>query len=108
MNRYVRTGLHIDLLDGKRVLYLGPTRGYAREVLRSLADELDPAEARVYRADGAERIQHRSGGSVRFSSIGSSLRGYSVDVVVVDGDPSIEQGQDIGVLMAAGAELVRL
>lgn len=108
MNRYVRTGLHIDLLDGKRVLYLGPTRHEGRYVLDEMAAEMDLTETRVVRVNGAERIEHRSGGWVRFSSIGSSLRGYNVDVVVVDGDLSDSATEDIRVMTAAGAELVRL
>lgn len=109
MNRYVTTGLLDDLREGKSVLYLAATRTYARAMLHLLDSQLAPEEvARVVRANGRERIDHRSGGRVVLSSVGSSLRGLSPDVVVIDGDLPISQDLDLDVLRAAGAELIRL
>ena len=85
MNRYGWEGVARDLAAGRSVVYVG--RGVAcRAAFESIA-ELMPEAARVYRAKGAERIEHPSGGFLRFRRLGAwrcNLRGLVADVVVLD------------------------
>ena len=85
MNRYWWEGVARDLAAGRSVVYVG--RGVAcRAAFESIA-ELMPEAARVFRANGDERIEHPSGGSLRFRRLGAwrhNLRGLSADVVVLD------------------------
>ena len=106
MNRYTVGTMLADMREGKRVLYLGPSRGFVREVLDWLAECTFPHE-KVRRAHGAERIDSPTGGFIKLQSVGSSGRGMSVDTVVVEGDPTERQWEDIAVLVAT-AELVRI
>lgn len=106
MNRYVADGMLADMRDGGRVLYLGTSRTSAREVLGVLAEHT-LADEKVYRAHGAERIESPSGGFIKLHSMASSVRGMSVDVVVLDGDPTERQMEEIAVLFTTG-ELIRI
>ena len=85
MNRYGWEGVARDLAAGRSVVYVG--RGVAcRAAFESVA-ELMPEAARVFRARGAERIEHPSGGSLRFRRVGawrSNLRGLVADVIILD------------------------
>lgn len=98
-------GMLADMRGGGRVLYLGTSRTSAREALSVLAEHTLPDE-KVYRAHGAERIQSPTGGFIKLHSMGSSVRGMSVDVIVLDGDPTERQMEEIAVLFATG-ELIR-
>lgn len=104
MNRYGWEGVARDLAAGRSVVYVG--RGVAcRAAFESIA-ELMPEAARVFRAKGAERIEHPSGGSLRFRRVGAwrhNLRGLTADVVVLD-DPEADRDLDfIHALMACVA-----
>lgn len=105
MNRYVTAGLLDDMRRGKRVLYLAANRVHARRAFDDLVWRLAVGE-RARRTNGAERIDSWSGGCIKFSSVGSSLRGVAVDVVVLDGEPTLRQSEELAVLVEA-AELVR-
>ena len=107
MNRYVADGMLADMREGKRVLYLGMSRNIAREVLGVLAENANTGLGeKVRRAHGAERIDSPTGGFIKLQSVGSSGRGMSVDVVVLDGEPTMRQWEDIAVLVSTG-ELIR-
>lgn len=85
MNRYGWEGVARDLAAGRSVVYVG--RGVAcRADFESIA-ELMPEAARVFRANGDERIEHPSGGSLRFRRLGAwrhNLRGLVADVIILD------------------------
>lgn len=106
MNRYVVDGLLADMRKGKRVLYLGPDLDEARKLLAQLEPLLLPGETKR-RPYHTWHVESPSGGCIRLKSVGSSVRGIQTDVVVVDGDPTIRQTEELRPLLDR-AEMVRL
>ena len=103
----MRDGLLADMRQGKRVLYLGPNRDQARDVLDQMVPHLRPDE-KMRRANGYERVESLSThGYVRLHSVGASVRGMTVDVVVVDADPTLRQSEELDPLLVC-AELIRV
>ena len=85
MNRYGWEGVARDLAAGRSVVYVG--RGVACRAAFERIAELMPEAARVFRANGDERIEHPSGGSLRFRRLGAwrhNLRGLVADVIILD------------------------
>ena len=87
MNRYIAQGLAADLVGGKRILFVGELQADAREALKQTDVLLIKADGRhrTVRANGEERIEHPSGGLIRFISgrSQSAARGFSFDIVVL-------------------------
>lgn len=96
MNRYGWEGVARDLAAGRSVVYVGS--GVAcRAALERIA-ALMPDGARIRRANGNERIEHPSGGFLRFRRLGAwryNLRGLVADVVILDG---AETDRDLGLV----------
>ena len=96
MNRYGWEGVARDLAAGRSVVYVGS--GVACRAAFERIAALMPDGARMRRANGDERIQHPSGGSLRFRRLGawrSNLRGLAADVVILDG---AETDRDLGLV----------
>ena len=95
MNRYGWDGVARDLAAGRSVVYVGPGV-VCREAFEQVAARM-PDGARMRRAKGDERIEHPSGGSLRFLRVGAwryNLRGLTADVVVLD-DPEADRDLDL-------------
>ncbi len=91
MNRYGWEGVARDLAAGRSVVYVGS--GVACRAAFERIAALMPDGARMRRANGDERIQHPSGGSLRFRRLGAwryNLRGLVADVVILDGDADFD------------------
>lgn len=111
MTRYTAAGVLADMRDGKSVIYFG-SRAAGTELLADCvamagADEV----ARVARANGKERVDHRTGGSVRMVASPHGLRGALPDVLVLevqkDADPRV--WHEIQSVLAGGrTEIVRV
>src|SRR3954471_15000395 len=87
VNRYVAEGVLADLDEGKNVLVLCADRGHIRSTMDNILAALPgstPPGLKVRYANGAESIAF-DGARITFSSYGSSLRGASPDVIVMDG-----------------------
>ena len=96
MNRYGWEGVARDLAAGRSVVYVGS--GVACRAAFERIAALMPDGARMRRANGDERIQHPSGGSLRFRRLGAwryNLRGLVADVVILDG---AETDRDLGLV----------
>lgn len=96
MNRYGLEGVARDLAAGRSVVYVGS--GVACRAAFERIAALMPDGARMRRANGDERIQHPSGGSLRFRRLGAwryNLRGLVADVVILDG---AETDRDLGLV----------
>ncbi|RKN38462.1 hypothetical protein [Micromonospora endolithica] len=110
MNRYTITGALDDMRNGRRVLVLCHTQHEARHAFTSMARHALPSET-VRRANGQERITAHDGpGWIAFSSArGNAFRGMSVDVVVLDHDPSLGLVATIKAALAASkvGEIIR-
>ena len=110
MNRYTIAGALDDMRNGRRVLVLCHTQHEARHAFTSMARHALPSET-VRRANGEERITAHDGrGWIGFASAnGNAFRGMSVDVVVLDHDPSPESLANITPALAASqvGELIR-
>ena len=92
MNRYGWEGVARDLAAGRSVVYVGSGRACRATFVYVAA--LVPDGARIRRANGNERIDHPSGGSLRFRRLGAwryNLRGLVADVVILD---DAEAGRD--------------
>lgn len=104
MNRYGSEGVARDLAAGRSVVYVGS--GVAcRAAFESIAARM-PDGARMRRANGDERIEHPSGGSLRFRRLGAwwyNLRGLTADVVVLDGPEADHDCDLVRELMACVA-----
>ena len=99
-------GLLADMRQGKRVLYLGPDRGQTQDALDTLVPLLRTYET-SRRRHGYEQVESPpAGGCVRLSSVGSSSRGLTVDVVVIDADPTTAQMEELAPLLITG-EVIR-
>ena len=107
MNRYLIVGVLRDMRAGRRVLVVSGTRPEVRAALDDVTAHLRPEDAqRVRVANGAESIEARGGGAVRFVSR-TGLRGASADVVVVEGhQPTLDEREDLAVLALTGAEVL--
>lgn len=88
MNRYTEAGVLYDMRAGDQVLVLSESTIAARAALTDTASLGLWADERLRRANGQESIQSPSGGSIRFRSIASDLRGHIADVIVIDADPN--------------------
>lgn len=86
MNRYVHEGIARDVEAGKRVAVLAATHDAAAAAFTEVR-ETRPGWAKVYRAAGAQRLEHESGGVAVFVSVrGNGYRGLTADtLVLVDG-----------------------
>ena len=96
MNRYGLEGVARDLAAGRSVVYVGSVVACRAAFERIAA--LMPDGARMSRANGDERIQHPSGGSLRFRRLSawrSNLPGIAADVVILDG---AETDRDLGLV----------
>ena len=96
MNRYGLEGVARDMAAGRSVVYVGSVVACRAAFERIAA--LMPDGARMRRANGDERIQHPSGGSLRFRRLGAwryNLRGLVADVVILDG---AETDRDLGLV----------
>lgn len=112
MNRYVVDGVLADLAAGRRVLVVSQTVNQGRYAFDDIVSALQDAgrhdDVIVRRANGAQRIEDRRGGWVRFCSVASSARGMTADVVFIDADPTIEQLADLmPVVASTGGEVIR-
>lgn len=96
MNRYGWEGVARDLAAGRSVVYVGS--GVACRAAFERIAALMPDGARMRRANGDERIEHPSGGFLRFRRLGAwryNLRGLVADVVILDG---AETDRDLGLV----------
>ena len=96
MNRYGLDGVARDLAAGRSVVYVGS--GVACRAAFERIAALMPDGARMRRANGDERIQHPSGGSLRFRRLGAwryNLRGLVADVVILD---DADADRDLGLV----------
>lgn len=101
MNKYAATGLAIAAAAGKQVLIVSSSRNIAMQALDDFERlEADIPGSRVSRVNGKERIEYISGGSIRFESHRSNLRGLSADIVFIDWDveTSFRASKDSGYL----------
>ena len=104
MNRYGLEGVARDMAAGRSVVYVGS--GVACRAAFERIAALMPDGARMRRANGDERIQHPSGGSLRFRRLGAwryNLRGLVADVVILDGaetDRDFDLVRELTVLVA--------
>lgn len=84
MNRYILAGLVADLRAGKQIALVAGTRIQSRYAFHALTEEVQDESEKVYRANGAESLTHKSGGHLKVYALNSgSLRGVTADVVVV-------------------------
>lgn len=112
MNRYVAEGILADLCQGKHVLVLSADRTHIRSTqdnILAIEGATDLPGLKVRRANGAESISY-DGARITFSSYGSSLRGLSPDVIVLDGPPynlSADWWCESNHVLAVRAEVIR-
>ena len=95
MNRYGWEGVARDLAAGRSVVYVGS--GVACRAAFERIAALMPDGARIRRANGNERVEHPSGGFLRFRRLGAwrcNLRGLVADVVILD-DPDADRDLDL-------------
>lgn len=84
MNRYAAWGIVQDARDGRRVLVVSPRQTEARTAFDEISAVTHGAD-RVIRASGRERIEHRNGGCVYFTTPRSTGgRGVAVDIIYID------------------------
>ena len=110
MNRYVMTGLLADAREGKDVILVSATWNAARAAFDQATDAVLGEAVEVRRTHGRELVRYRdSGGSLRFVSAGgSSVRGFSADVVFVDCDAGqAVMAQVVPVVHSRNGELLR-
>ena len=104
MNRYLINGVLRDMRAGRRVIVVSGTRPELRATFLDVAAHMGDGE-RAFRTSGQERCVSPTGGVVLFLPR-TALRGTWADVVVAEGSrPSA--GDDLDVLAAAGAEVIR-
>ena len=112
MNRYALQGITSDAEKGKRIVAVMP-RAEVREALAGVESLGGEAVARVTRANGAERIDFTSGGSVAFAaSRTGALRGAVADVVYIadqrDGnDPRVVEDARLVTASSGSGEVIR-
>lgn len=89
VNKYTATGLALEAAtESKRIIVVVPRQIEVREALNIfMATELvKEAHKQVRRANGSERIDFHTGGSILFKSAGQDIRGFWADVVYVEED----------------------
>lgn len=106
MNRYAEIGLAADAKKGKRIICVLP-RPEVRPAMEGVSAIGGDDVSRVCRANGAERVEFASGGSVHFVTGRHSLRGMTADVVFLaserDGnDPETVESARLVVLSTGG------
>lgn len=95
MNRYAAAGIATDARDGRRILVVTRDSTAARLAFNDIC-RLTHGADRIIRANGGERIEHRNGGRVLFTTPRStSHRGVTVDTIYVDAgaDPLLDEGR---------------
>ena len=115
MNRCVLEGLVADMAAGRRVLVVTESlrQGqFAFDDAVSAVERLGqlPVGLKVRRANGDKSIPTANGGRLNFAThrSRSGLRGWSVDVVFVDLDPTPELIETLHPLVATShGELIR-
>lgn len=113
MNRYVVRGVLGDAAAGKCVVVFSGTGRERRFAFDQVAAEAATSGSvkRVLRANGSERIDMLSGGrGVFLAATDHGQRGYSADVVVLDGPMAAERaGVHPAIMVAASpcGEVVR-
>jgi hypothetical protein len=86
MNRYAAEGITNDAYDaGLRIAVLSDSARGARDAFDEIEHHAAGA-AHICRANGAERIDYPSGGTITFHRSADHLRGVSADIVYLDGD----------------------
>ena len=84
MERYIAKAIAFDLaLYGKRVIVCG-SRAETKVIMSEVEKHLTGSIERVSRAHGRERIDMMNGGWLVPANSYDALRGYGVDVVVMD------------------------
>lgn len=89
MNKYTATGIAFDAAaNRKRIVVVAPCEQERRAALDIFAslDLMSAENARVCRANGSERIDFHTGGSIIFKSARQTTHGYSVDAIYVEED----------------------
>lgn len=89
MNKYTAIGIAFDAAaNRKRIVVVAPREQERRAALDIFAslDLISKENARIRRANGSERIDFHTGGSIIFKSARQTTRGYSVDVIYVEED----------------------
>lgn len=86
MNRYTASGITNDAYEaGLRIAVLSDSARGARDAFDEIQHHSAGA-SRIRRANGAERIDYPSGGTITFHRSVDHLRGVSADIVYLDGD----------------------
>lgn len=106
MNRYAQIGLTAEAKNGRRIVCVLP-RVDTRPTMEAVAALGGEDVSRACRANGAERVDFTSGGSVHFVTGRHSLRGMTADVVFLaserDGnDPETVESARLVVLSTGG------
>lgn len=91
MNKYAVLGMLIDVYDGKRLVVVERDYQAVQAAVRVFAEVVQAMDLAgvltVRRANGAESVQHPSGGRVVFATPRSNrMRGLSADVVFIDNE----------------------
>lgn len=93
MNRFAALGLAAEaLVSDSRIIVLTPRRrdiSTAIGCFESVPDIAEYPGFRLRRTNGDERIDFGGRGRIDFTSVSSSLRGLSADVVFIDGDADL-------------------
>lgn len=85
MNRYAALGLAVAAARGRSIIVLTHRMREARAAFDLVVAESDaPDLARVYRANGRERIDFAPGGCIYFKTGAASCRGLQVDDIYLD------------------------
>jgi hypothetical protein len=113
MHRYIARGLAAEMLMGRRVYYVAPTKTDAENALLEVRaavagyKRLGACSFRNSRANSV--IEHRSGGYIRFLSYGGcavgqegSLRGHKGDTVIVQAVRDELPRRTLALLLAIG------
>lgn len=86
MNRYAATGITNDAYEaGLRIVVLSDSARGARDAFDEIQHHAAGA-SRIRKANGTERIDYPSGGTITFHRSVDHLRGVSADIVYLDGD----------------------
>lgn len=88
MNKYTAMALStVAHVHGRRIIVLSGSQTESQIAF----DHFEPLTgtphiAKVYRANGMQRVEFVDGGRIDFASVRSNMRGWSADVVFVDND----------------------
>lgn len=89
MNKYTAIGIATDvLINQKRIIVVLPRQNEVRTALDIFlnTEMVRDADVKVRRANGRERIDFDTGGSIIFKSARQTTHGYSVDAIYVEED----------------------